>query len=148
MDILKRYEEERKKFFETLDKHLQEKETLKYKIRKNKLMEYNLDGKQSLMLKILYNNAKAKAKRGKIKFDIKKEDLYIPTHCPLLDYKLRQGDKLLTGIAIDRRDPSGDYTVDNVWIISRAAAEMKSDKSKKELITFANSILHIFKPKT
>lgn len=89
--------------------------------------------------------AKARAKQYNIPFNITKEDIILPTHCPYLGIPLIYSrPRGITGdnvISIDRIDNTKGYVRGNIEIISLLANTMKSNASKENLISFANEIL-------
>lgn len=83
----------------------------------------------------LCNNARTRAKKQGIPFDITKEDIFIPTHCPVLGIELKPG-KIMTrdnSPSIDRLIPSLGYVRGNVEVISWRANSLKRDGTLEEL---------------
>lgn len=82
---------------------------------------------------------KTKCKKKKIPFSLSPEDIIIPEFCPVLGLKL----DLTVGTkghgfkrnspSIDRINPKGGYTPDNIRIISARANVLKCDASIEEL---------------
>ena len=97
----------------------------------------------------LWRGAKSSAKLRNIPFEINKEDIKIPSNCPIL------GVPLLTGnspeyhpkhdfmASLDRKDPTKGYTKDNIWVISWIANRMKQDVGRETLRIFSSSILFL-----
>jgi hypothetical protein len=85
---------------------------------------------------ILYMNAKARAKRSSIPFEIEKNDVIIPDVCPILGIKLfrESKQKWYNAPSIDRIDNTKGYTKDNIMVISRRANILKRDATFDELI--------------
>lgn len=83
----------------------------------------------------LWDNARLRAKKRGIAFDITPEDVKIPDICPLLGIRLESKEKGWDGNtpSLDRKFPSSGYTKDNVWVISFRANLLKNDASKEEL---------------
>ena len=95
---------------------------------------------------ILHNRAQGSAKKRGILFDLKRTDINIPTHCPLLGIPLTmtQGQgRCWTNASLDRIDNTKGYTKDNVQVVSSLANVMKSMATKEQLITFAHNILRM-----
>lgn len=90
-------------------------------------------------VKLLYNQAKVRAKKRGYEFDLDLDDLIrtAPIHCPLLDLKLHYGRPIgyhnPAAPSLDRFDSTLGYTQDNVWIISRRANLIKNDATVEEL---------------
>lgn len=96
----------------------------------------------------MHNRCKQRAKKSGMEFDLKVDDIVIPSHCPILGIEL-----LITGHeygkghgpkrnspSLDRIDNSKGYVKGNVQVISQQANKMKSDASFKELHLFAKWI--------
>ena len=86
----------------------------------------------------LHNQAKHRARKRNIYFDIQPEDIVIPEYCPVLGIPLIMGRGVEVGPtynspSVDRIDPKKGYTADNVRVISWRANTLKSDASLKEL---------------
>ena len=89
--------------------------------------------------------AKSRAKKRGIEFNITKNDIIIPTHCPILGIELKQNCKTGAGgkdnsYSLDRIDPTKGYIKGNVQVISHKANSMKFSATKEELLMFANWI--------
>jgi DNA-directed RNA polymerase subunit RPC12/RpoP len=93
----------------------------------------------------MYRRAKSRAKERGHEFTLSKEDVVIPTHCPVFGMPLvvhsgRSGGKA-DSPALDRIDNSRGYVKGNVQVLSHKANVMKADASREELIAFANWVL-------
>lgn len=85
---------------------------------------------------LMVHGAKCRAKRGGIIFDITKEDIKIPTHCPILGIPIKRN--VGSGFhndspSLDRIHNSKGYTKDNIRVISNRANLLKCDATLKEL---------------
>jgi hypothetical protein len=89
-------------------------------------------------------NAKARAKRSGLPFDIERKDVIIPDVCPVLGIKLfrESKDTWKNAPSIDRIDNTKGYTKDNIMIISRRANILKKDASLDELIKIGKFYEH------
>jgi len=79
-----------------------------------------------------FNDAKKRAKKLGLNFNISKEDIATPTHCPLLGLKLvygHTGKRQDNSASLDRIDNSKGYIKGNVWVISDRANRLKRDTS-------------------
>jgi predicted Zn-ribbon and HTH transcriptional regulator len=89
----------------------------------------------------MYRRAKARAQQSGLPFTITKEDIKIPTHCPVLGVPLEIHKGSSGGRnnspALDRVDNSKGYEKGNVLVISHLANMMKSSASVEELIKFS-----------
>jgi hypothetical protein len=88
----------------------------------------------------MYRRAKARAAKGGLDFNIDKEDIQIPTHCPVLGiplvvHKGTSGGKD-DSPALDRVDNSKGYVKGNILVISHLANMMKSSANVEQLIKF------------
>ena len=84
----------------------------------------------------LYHNAKSRAKKKGIPFNITLEDITIPDTCPLLDIPIKcfTGDKKSPhNPSLDQIVPGLGYTPDNIQVISSRANWLKADATCKEL---------------
>jgi len=90
----------------------------------------------------IWNSAKKRAKNKNLNFDIQIEDIKIPTECPILGVKLEYGGGD-NGPSLDRIDPNGGYTVDNIWVISAKANRIKNDATAEELQLVADAVKEV-----
>jgi hypothetical protein len=87
--------------------------------------------------KVLLGAAKQRAKAKNIPFDIKADDITIPTHCPVLGIRLRQNEdgskRPFDSPSLDRIIPSLGYVRTNIRVISLRANRIKHDATVEEL---------------
>lgn len=97
----------------------------------------NGDGKEVQIQRQLLSRTKCKAIKRGIYFDLQPEDIPLPRKCPVLGIPLGFccGDN---SYSIDRIDSRGDYTKDNVIIISWRANHLKNNATKEELQKIAS----------
>ena len=100
--------------------------------RKEYLKNWRSRSQQYLM----YTGAKCRAKRDGLEFTISKEDIVIPTHCPVLGMPIQRN--IGSGFhrdspSLDRIDNTKGYTQDNIRVISNRANLLKCDATLKEL---------------
>lgn len=82
----------------------------------------------------LWNSARNRCKKSGMEFSISREDIIIPTHCPLLGIKISLDDgEMATSPSLDRKDASKGYVPENVWVISHRANQIKNDATKEEI---------------
>lgn len=89
----------------------------------------------------MYRRAKARATQSNLDFDLDKEDIQIPSHCPVLGIPLcihrgTSGGRY-DSPALDRVDNSKGYVKGNVLVISHLANMMKSSANVEQLIKFS-----------
>ena len=96
-------------------------------------------------LKLLYP-ARKRAKAKGIPCTLSKEDIVLPTHCPLLGMELDYqggggaGSTKPNSPSLDRVIPDLGYVPGNVQVISYRANTMKNAATIEELTTFAENI--------
>lgn len=84
----------------------------------------------------MLRSAKARAKKRGLAFDLTREDIAIPSLCPVLGIELVQG--VWSGFidsspTLDRIDSAGGYTRGNVVVISWRANRIKCDATVSEM---------------
>lgn len=86
---------------------------------------------------IILANAKRRAKRDGLPFNIELEDIVVPEFCPILDIKLEYnwGGKspAPNSPSLDKIYPEKGYVKGNVKIISHKANRMKSDLTPAQI---------------
>lgn len=94
---------------------------------------------------VMLSAAKSRAK-GRLEFDITRNDIKIPEFCPLLSIPLRKGIRHLcpNSPTLDRIDNTKGYIKGNVWVISHRANTLKSDGSLKELIQIGKTLSQMY----
>jgi hypothetical protein len=90
----------------------------------------------------MYRRAKSRAAQSGLEFNLNKEDIQIPTHCPVLGIPLSTHKGTSGGRdnspALDRVDNSKGYIKGNVLVISHLANMMKSSADQEQLIKFSD----------
>lgn len=103
---------------------------------------------ESLQLHLL-RKAKHNSQQRGYDFNLEISDIIIPILCPLLKIPLQvnigKGMKQDDSYSIDRIDSTKGYVRGNVQILSSLANTMKNSATKEQLITFAKSVLEIYK---
>ena len=97
--------------------------------------------------KLLLMQARNRAKRKNIDFNLTLEDIIIPEVCPLLNIPFVRGVKndYEYTYSLDRIDPTKGYLKDNIWVITKLANSMKNSASKEQLLVFAENVIKYFK---
>lgn len=82
----------------------------------------------------MYMMVKQRAHRMGIAFDIRPEDIQVPTHCPVLGIALSQpgGGLKEESPTVDRIDPNLGYVRGNVGVLSSRANRLKNDGTAQE----------------
>lgn len=86
----------------------------------------------------LYRNAKKRALKNGLEFNIELRDIHIPRKCPILKVPLICSTRYSP--SIDRIYPDKGYTKDNIAVISTLANSMKANATPKELLIFSRNI--------
>lgn len=83
----------------------------------------------------LFHAAKSRAKKFGIAFDITREDVIVPTHCPVFGFPLEHGGKGFheSSPSIDQINPAKGYTKGNIIVVSFKANRMKQNSTVEEL---------------
>lgn len=91
---------------------------------------YNYKRRENNPKSYLLQNAKSRAKKKGLEFDLTVDDFEIPTHCPVFGFEL----ELLSGQgtkdnkpSLDRIKSSKGYVKGNVQVLSWRANNLKSD---------------------
>jgi thymidylate synthase ThyX len=100
--------------------------------------------------KAAFQNAKARVQReGKRSWGLNHEDMVYPEYCPYLGIRLDysfgdKGSPQDNSPSFDRIDSMGEYTHDNVQVISNLANSMKNSADKEQQIAFAKKVLLMY----
>lgn len=83
----------------------------------------------------LYDNARNRARKLGVTFTLSPCDISIPTHCPVLGIPLSKGKGKCSdrSPSIDRLNPLGGYSKNNIRVISHRANSIKRSATVKEL---------------
>lgn len=89
----------------------------------------------------LLKRLKERAAKKNIPVAVTLEDITVSAYCPILGIPLQVNHGHVGGLynspSIDRKDNTGSYTKENIWVISQLANQMKSNASPDQLRTFA-----------
>jgi len=89
----------------------------------------------------MYRRAKSRAAKSGLEFNLDKEDIKIPTHCPVLGIPRSTHQGTSGGRdnspALDRVDNGKGYIKGNILVISHLANMMKSSANKEQLLKFS-----------
>jgi hypothetical protein len=97
------------------------------------------------------NDAKKRAKKKGLPFDIELDDIIIPDICPLLGIRLAKaegGAPAPHSPSLDRIIPELGYVRGNIQVLSYLANSMKQNATTEQLITFAHNILSLYNRST
>jgi len=85
----------------------------------------------------LYQSAKGRAGRNGREFSISIEDIVIPAVCPVLCVPIERVRGSWYAPSIDRIDPDGGYTKDNILVMSKRANTLKNNMTYDEAMKLA-----------
>jgi hypothetical protein len=132
--------------------YLANKDTILARAKETKRIKYANNPQQDLAKqkqwkrdnqeKYLLQNARTRAKKYGVAFDLTVEDIVIPTHCPYLGVKLEPFSEW-SSPSLDKINPELGYTKGNVQVISNLANTMKSSASIQQLLIFAVNVLRL-----
>ena len=81
-------------------------------------------------IQYLLKVAESRAKKYGVTFSVIREDIEVPTHCPITGEKLDVlTNDMSSGMSLDKIDNTQGYVKGNVCVISRKANRLKSDGS-------------------
>lgn len=152
----KAYREKNKEHLKATRKeyYLKNKETICARTKANKKQKYATDPSSALAKqkqwktnnqdKYLVQNARTRAKKYGVIFDISADDIHIPEFCPYLGIKLEPFSEW-SSPSLDKIDPTLGYVKGNIQVVSLLANTMKSSASIEQLVTFAENVLRLHK---
>lgn len=88
----------------------------------------------------MVRNARHRADAAGVPFTITKDDIYIPSHCPVLGIPLIRGKKGggPNSPSLDRVRPELGYVPGNIIVVSNRVNTLKSDATIQELRDIAS----------
>jgi hypothetical protein len=102
------------------------------------IIKYRKYKNKNIKKKVVYN-AKLRAAKKNLPFDIEESDIHIPDFCPVLGIPIKMNESDVSSNrfdnspSIDRIDSSKGYTKDNIRIISHRANTLKNNATVEEL---------------
>lgn len=84
--------------------------------------------------------AKNRAKKRGLPFDLTVDDIFIPSHCPVIGIELKKGSGAATDASpeLDRIRPEQGYVKGNVIVVSRKVNRIKRTATPEELRKIAD----------
>lgn len=155
----KAYREKNKEALKARNKeyYLKNKEAICERTKANKKEKYAKDPSVELAKqkqwkinnqeKYLVQNARARAKKYGVVFDISADDIHIPEVCPYLGIKLEPFSEWASP-SLDKINPTLGYVKGNIQVISNLANTMKSSANMEQLVLFAENVLKLHKKDT
>ena len=86
----------------------------------------------------MYDRAKGRASKNGREFTITLDDIVIPENCPVLGAPFDPTPGSPYVPSLDRKDPAGGYTPDNIVVMSRRANTLKNDMTLEECKSLLN----------
>ncbi|WP_210240170.1 hypothetical protein, partial [Mesorhizobium sp. M2E.F.Ca.ET.154.01.1.1] len=71
-------------------------------------------------------------------YSLTKDDIFIPTHCPVFGFELKDGGDRNNSPSLDRIKPELGYVPGNIQVISTRANRIKNDATPDELRLLAD----------
>jgi len=118
-----------------------------YDINPQQDLEKQKEWKRKNPDKYLLQNAKTRAKKQGVPFEITVEDIRIPEICPYLGIKIKPFSEW-SSPSLDKIIPELGYVKGNIQVISNLANTMKSSASIDQLICFAENVLKLHRKDT
>lgn len=106
-----------------------------YLLNKCKSCSYKLQNENKSRAKVIIDNARRRAKKKGLEFNLKVSEIELPTHCPVFGFELdyTHSKSHFNSPSLDRTDNSVGYTKENSRIISQKANQIKNNSSVEEL---------------
>jgi len=93
-------------------------------------------------------DAKIRAKKKEMIFNLTKEELHFPEICPVLNIKLIHGkEDWKNSPTIDRIDNNQGYSLDNCIVVSCLANTIKNSATPKQILKVGNYYKKLYKKK-
>lgn len=147
MELLSSKQKQRKLYYEKNKEKCIQATRDRYKKTREARIEEKRRYREKYPDRIMWTNAKLRAKENNIEFNIEFSDIVIPKFCPLLGIPISTGPLHEGSPSLDRVDISKGYIKGNVRVISYKANTMKSNATKEELKLFAQNILQYLENK-
>jgi len=95
----------------------------------------------------MFFNAKRRAEKDNVIFDLEFTDIVIPDKCPVLNIPLKPGIDSITpnSPTLDRILPEQGYVKENVWVISHRANFLKNNATVEELEALTKAVRKVIK---
>lgn len=114
----------------------------RYSNMKDMILLIDKIDRQENPAKYLYKNAKSRAKKQGIPFDIQIQDINVPDVCPILGIELKVNEKTVNkhSPSLDKIIPELGYVKGNIQVISHLANTMKNAATIEEMLLFSKWI--------
>lgn len=116
---------------------------MKDPLKREKLKNWALSSNRRNIKTTMLGEAKRRAIKNDLEFNINKQDIIIPEFCPILEVPFKFGDKInyFYSPSLDRIDTTKGYIKGNIRVISMLANTMKNAATKEQILTFCKNII-------
>ena len=110
--------------------------------------KYYRDNNHRYLKASMVYDAKERAKKKNMDFNLVKKDIHFPEVCPVFNIKLEHGRKnWKSSPTIDRIDNNKGYVLDNCIVVSCIANTIKNSATPKQILKVGNFYKKLYKEK-
>ena len=110
--------------------------------------KYYRDNNHRYLKASMVYDAKERAKKKNMDFNLVKKDIHFPEVCPVFNIKLEHGRKdWKNSPTIDRIDNTKGYLIDNCIVVSCLANTIKNSATPKQILKVGNFYKKLYKEK-
>ena len=110
--------------------------------------KYYRDNNHKYLKASMVYDAKERAKKKNMDFNLVKKDIHFPEVCPVFNIKLEHGRKnWKSSPTIDRIDNNKGYVLDNCIVVSCIANTIKNSATPKQILKVGNFYKKLYKEK-
>ena len=110
--------------------------------------KYYRDNNHKYLKASMVYDAKERAKKKNMDFNLVKKDIHFPEVCPVFNIKLEHGRKnWKSSPTIDRIDNNKGYVLDNCIVVSCIANTIKNSATPKQILRVGNFYKKLYKEK-
>ena len=110
--------------------------------------KYYRDNNHKYLKASMVYDAKERAKKKNMDFNLVKKDIHFPEVCPVFNIKLEHGRKdWKNSPTIDRIDNTKGYLIDNCIVVSCLANTIKNSATPKQILKVGNFYKKLYKEK-
>ena len=111
--------------------------------------KYYRDNNHKYLKASMVYDAKERAKKKNMDFNLVKKDIHFPEVCPVFNIKLEHGRKnWKSSPTIDRIDNNKGYVLDNCIVVSCIANTIKNSATPKQILKVGNFYKKLYKENT
>ena len=110
--------------------------------------KYYRDNNHRYLKASMVYDAKKRAEKKNMDFNLVKKEIYFPEICPVLNIKLVHGrEDWKSSPTIDRIDNSKGYVLENCIVVSNLANTIKNSATPSEILQVGNFYKNLYKEK-